>query len=97
MCGISKVTFEISHKISCPYIEMYVMLKIQKLFDLRVRTYFGDVPFPANILNAVYPIKYAHEFIVLWFVVIIMCFLMYLCDVFTHILQDRFIGTRAII
>ena len=38
LCGISKGTFEIPHKISCPYIEWYVVcgeVKIQELPDLQ--------------------------------------------------------------
>ena len=37
LCGISKGTFEIPHKISCPYIEkyhFYIML-IEKLLNLK--------------------------------------------------------------
>ena len=38
LCGISKVSFEIPHKISDPYIErwwFYTVLKIWELLDLR--------------------------------------------------------------
>ena len=38
LCGISKGTFEIPHKISCPYIQrclFYADVKILELLDLR--------------------------------------------------------------
>ena len=45
MCGISKVSFEIPHKISNPYIErydFYAMLKIYELSDWGVLMCFWN-------------------------------------------------------
>ena len=47
LCGISKVPFEIPHRISYPYIERYVFyttLKFSELLDLRAHTHFGNAP-----------------------------------------------------
>ena len=47
LCGISKVTFEIPHKISYPYIErsvFYLDVKIEELLDLRAHAHFWDLP-----------------------------------------------------
>ena len=47
LCGILKVSFEIPHKISYPYIERCVFcsqVKIQELLDLRARKYFWNTP-----------------------------------------------------
>ena len=47
LCGISKGTFEIPHKISYPYIErcvFYSQVKIQELFDLRAHKCFWNAP-----------------------------------------------------
>ena len=47
LCGISKVTFEIPHKISYPYIErydFYTTLKFVVLLDLRAQTRFWNAP-----------------------------------------------------
>ena len=49
LCGISKVPFEIPHKISYPYIErydFYTTLKFQELLDLRAHTRFWNAPPP---------------------------------------------------
>ena len=47
LCGISKGTFEIRHKISYPYIErcyFYTTLKFQELLDLRAHKCFWNAP-----------------------------------------------------
>ena len=47
LCGISKVPFEIPHKISYPYIERYVFyttLKFWELLDLRALACFWNAP-----------------------------------------------------
>ena len=47
LCGISKSTFEIVHKISYPYIErynLYTILKSWELSDLRARMRFWKAP-----------------------------------------------------
>ena len=47
LCGISKGTFEIPHKISHPYIErcgFYSPAKIQELLDLRAEKCFWNAP-----------------------------------------------------
>ena len=47
LCGISKGTFEIPHKISYPYTErydFYTKLKFYKLLDLRGNTQFWNAP-----------------------------------------------------
>ena len=49
MCGILKVTFEISHKISYPYIErgkFYSKVKIEELLDLRAYNCVWNAPPP---------------------------------------------------
>ena len=45
----------------------------------------------------VYPKKYAHGFVVLWFVVVMQSFIMNSHEVFIHIHQDCFAGTGAIV
>ena len=45
LCGISKVPFEIPHKISYPCIErydFYTILKFYELLDLRAHTFFWN-------------------------------------------------------
>ena len=45
LCGISKVPFEIPHKISYPYIErcdFYATLNFQELLDLRAQLPFWN-------------------------------------------------------
>ena len=47
LCGISKGTFEIPHKISYPYIEwdnFYSVLKIYEFSDLCARKHFWNGP-----------------------------------------------------
>ena len=47
LCGISKASFEILHKISNPYIErydFYTTLKFSELLDLRAHTRFWNAP-----------------------------------------------------
>ena len=47
LCGISKGTFEIPYKISCPYIErcnFYTSSKFEELLDLRAHKRFWNVP-----------------------------------------------------
>ena len=47
LCGISKVPFEIPHKISYPYIErydFYAILKFLELLDLRAHKCFWNAP-----------------------------------------------------
>ena len=47
LCGISKGTFEIPHKISYPYIErcgFYSQVKIYELLDLRAHKCFWNGP-----------------------------------------------------
>ena len=47
LCGISKVPFEIPHKISYPYIEryeFYTTLKFEELLDLRAHMRFWNAP-----------------------------------------------------
>ena len=47
LCGISKGTFEIPHKISCPYIEkynFYTLLKFEEFLDLRAHRPFWNAP-----------------------------------------------------
>ena len=52
-----------------------------------------------NTLNiyTVYPKKYAHGFVVLWFVVVMQSFIMNSHEVFIHIHQGCFAGTGAIV
>ena len=45
----------------------------------------------------VYPKKYAHGFVVLWFVVVMQSFIMNSHEVFIHIHQGCFAGTGAIV
>ena len=47
--------------------------------------------------NTVYPKKYAHGFVVLWFVVVMQSFIMNSHEVFIHIHQGCFAGTGAIV
>ena len=47
--------------------------------------------------NTVYPKKYAHGFVVLWFVVVMQSFIMNSEEVFIHIHQGCFAGTGAIV
>ena len=47
--------------------------------------------------NTVYPKKYAHGFVVLCFVVVMQSFIMNSHEVFIHIHQGCFAGTRAIV
>ena len=52
LCRISKGTFEIPHKISCPYIErrgFYLQVKIWKLLDLRAHLRFWYAPLGVSI------------------------------------------------
>ena len=47
LCGISKGTFEIPHKISYPYLErcrFYLQVKILELLELRALTRFWNAP-----------------------------------------------------
>ena len=47
LCGISKVPFEIPHKIFYPYIErwrFYTILNISELLDLRAHKCFWNAP-----------------------------------------------------
>ena len=47
LCGISKVPFEIPHKISCPYIErfaFYTTSKFWELLHLRAHKCFWNAP-----------------------------------------------------
>ena len=47
LCGTSKDTFEIPHKISYPYIErydIYTVLKFSELLDLRAHECFWNTP-----------------------------------------------------
>ena len=48
-------------------------------------------------VNTVYPKKYAHGFVVLCFVVVMQLFIMNSHEVFIHIHQGCFAGTRAIV
>ena len=50
-----------------------------------------------NIMNTVYPKKYAHGFVVLCFVVVMQSFIMNSHEVFIHIHQSCFAGTGAIV
>ena len=50
-----------------------------------------------QILNTVYPKKYAHGFVVLCFVVVMQSFIMNSHEVFIHIHQGCFAGTGAIV
>ena len=70
LCGISKVPFEIPHKISYPYIErydFYTTLKFSELLELRAHMRFWNAPlqqqmrksqngsiYPTNFLNGIY-------------------------------------------
>ena len=49
------------------------------------------------ITTTVYPKKYAHGFVVLWFVVVMQSFIMNSHEVFIHIHQGCFAGTGAIV
>ena len=52
LCGISKVPFEIPHKISHPYIKRCVFywdVKIQELLDLRAHKCFWNAPLGKQI------------------------------------------------
>ena len=56
LCGISKGTFEIPHKISCPYIQrclFYADVKILELLDLRDFDRFWNCPLvpPVAVLS----------------------------------------------
>ena len=47
LCGMSKVPFEIPHKISYPYIErcaFYSQVKFEELLDLRTPEHFFKFP-----------------------------------------------------
>ena len=47
LCGISKGTFEIPHKVTYPYIEIckfYCQVKFQELLDLRAHMCFWNAP-----------------------------------------------------
>ena len=52
---------------------------------------------PNWTLYTVYPKKYAHGFVVLWFVVVMQSFIMNSHEVFIHIHQGCFAGTGAIV
>ena len=53
---------------------------------------------PVGIVpTTVYPKKYAHGFVVLWFVVVMQSFIMNSHEVFIHIHQGCFAGTGAIV
>ena len=52
LCGISKGTFEIPHKISYPYIErceFYSQVKFSELLDLRAHKSFWNAPLDAQL------------------------------------------------
>ena len=52
LCGISKGTFEIPHKISYPYMErydFYSKLEFWELLDLRAHKCFWNAPRTHNI------------------------------------------------
>ena len=52
LCGISKGTFEIPHKISYPYIgrfHFHTKLKFQELLDLRAHKCFWNAPLVMHI------------------------------------------------
>ena len=54
MCGISKFTFEIPHKMSYPYMErydFYTTLKFSKLLDLRALTSFWNAPLKHIVID----------------------------------------------
>ena len=51
----------------------------------------------AIMTNTVYPKKYAHGFVVLWFVVVMQSFIMNSHEIFIHIHQGCFAGTGAIV
>ena len=54
LCGISKVPFEIPHRISYPYIErydFYTTLKFWGLLDLRAHTRFWNAPWPFLVVD----------------------------------------------
>ena len=54
LCGISKVSFEITHKISSPYIERRVFhldIKIQELLDLKSCEHFQNAPLLHPLLS----------------------------------------------
>ena len=54
LCGISKGTFEIPHKISYPCIErcrLYSQVKIKELLDLRAHNSFLNAPLDSNPRN----------------------------------------------
>ena len=58
LCGISKVPFEIPHKISYPYIErcdFYATLKFQELLDLRAHMRFWNAPQEPKLFEMVTP------------------------------------------
>ena len=64
--GISKVPFEIPHKISCPYIErydFYTTLKLSELLDFRAHTCFWIVPPEPHIIDT---ILYTLPFFSVW-------------------------------
>ena len=53
--------------------------------------------FIENTQYTVYPKKYAHGFVVLWFVVVMQSFIMNSHEAFIHIHQGCFAGTGAIV
>ena len=55
LCRISKGTFEIPHKISCPYIERYdfnTVMKFEDLLDLKSSYAFLKCPSPHSHMQA---------------------------------------------
>ena len=67
--GISKGTFEIPHKISSPYIQIYIcytIIKLKELLDLG--EFFESPPPPPPLKNknpAIYPTQHSHCDVVL--------------------------------
>ena len=65
------------------------------IFSVSESTYRYTVTWTS--VTTVYPKKYAHGFVMLCFVVVMQSFIMNLHEVFIHIHQGCFAGTRAIV
>ena len=72
----------------CHRCRSYVVMHLVLLFDNKVAS---------MLCRTVYPKKYAHGFVVLYFVVVMQSFIMNSHEVFIHIHQGCFAGTGAIV
>ena len=70
------------------------LLQYKNLLILIITNHSTD---PVSFWNTVYPKKYAHGFVVLYFVVVMQSFIMNSHEVFINIHQGCFAGTGAIV